>query len=351
MASEKKSRISPSKLSQDKFKIELPRFISEMELEDIIGQPPSMKSEMNHQLTPTIRSSSLAEICRRSKTPSSSSENKGVRSLFRRRDMPKYINILPNSINPRKGSMDTSASHHGKDLATKFSQAKQKNEEMESLIRLMETRHRFEMDNAKKRYDKLAMANKKLSDDKDELEARLNEEILKLRRQNEENLEKLNEFFKCNKDLIESLMIEKNENVLFLKDSNSIITDEISEDIQKYNKKIEEICKVYPKIGRESNIIHIKNFRRTPSTGETDHALIKTITFRKETSAFNSPSETFVSSQATALFNFTAKEPDELGFNKHDRITIISQNDDGWWIGKIGENIGKFPCSFVLLDS
>ncbi|CAG9318067.1 unnamed protein product [Blepharisma stoltei] len=354
MASEKnlkKGRLVTSKFSQAKFKVELPKFISEMELEDIIGQPPSNSKLEISQLTPTPRSSSLAEIRRRPKTPSSSQENKSVRNLFKRRDAQKHINVVPTSMTPRQHSTESSFIHQIKDLALKLSQERQKNEELESLVRLMESRHKFELDNAKKRHEKLSMINKKLIEDKDELETRLNEEILKLRREIEENCGAFNEVLRCNKSLIENLMIERTGSALFARDTNLIITDDIIEKIEKYNEKIEEICKISTKIEKENNIIQIKAFEMSPTTGETEHGLLKTITFRKETNSFNSPSDTIGSRQATALFNFTAKEPDELNFNKNDRITIISQHEDGWWIGKLGESIGKFPGSLVILDT
>ena len=53
-----------------------------------------------------------------------------------------------------------------------------------------------------------------------------------------------------------------------------------------------------------------------------------------------------------AQFPYVAKQPDELSFNKHDRIKLISKDagDPGWWKGEINGKTGVFPDNFVKED-
>jgi hypothetical protein len=54
--------------------------------------------------------------------------------------------------------------------------------------------------------------------------------------------------------------------------------------------------------------------------------------------------------QLRALYNFEAREADELSFNVGDIIGLVSTNDPDWWTGKIGGKTGLFPSNvFVLL--
>ncbi|XP_065826714.1 small G protein signaling modulator 3-like isoform X2 [Oscarella lobularis] len=51
--------------------------------------------------------------------------------------------------------------------------------------------------------------------------------------------------------------------------------------------------------------------------------------------------------RARALVDFIPQDDDELGFRKHDIITVISQRDDHCWIGELNEKRGWFPAKFV----
>jgi len=51
--------------------------------------------------------------------------------------------------------------------------------------------------------------------------------------------------------------------------------------------------------------------------------------------------------RAKAIVDFERHEDDELGFRKHDIITIISQKDDHCWIGELNGLRGWFPAKFV----
>lgn len=329
MSSEKfltKANRITTKFAHPKFKVELPKFISEMELEDIIGQPPGSRTDIKQPYS-TGRSSSLAEIKRKSKTPSPAGSQNKMRAFFKRRDIPKSPD---SSITARKDSIDPTIVHQMKDLTLKWQQEKSKTEEMEGVMRLMETRHKYELDSIKKRLDKLNLTNKKLTDEHNESEARLNEEILKVRIEIEHKNDMESEFVNTTKILIENLLSERAGSAWWSSDYNMDKDDDLITKINRFNQKIEDLAKLNPKIALENSVIQIK--MNEISTGETQdkNGLLRTITFRKESSCFNSPSNTIIMPKATAIFKFEGKQSGELNFNSNDSITIISQGEDGW---------------------
>ena len=48
-----------------------------------------------------------------------------------------------------------------------------------------------------------------------------------------------------------------------------------------------------------------------------------------------------------ALYDYTAQQPDELGFNAGDVIIIVSKEHPDWWKGQLGGKTGIFPSNFV----
>lgn len=51
--------------------------------------------------------------------------------------------------------------------------------------------------------------------------------------------------------------------------------------------------------------------------------------------------------QVRAKFDFAASAPDELDLHVGDLITVITEIDQDWYQGKIGNKTGIFPRSFV----
>jgi mitogen-activated protein kinase kinase kinase 9 len=57
----------------------------------------------------------------------------------------------------------------------------------------------------------------------------------------------------------------------------------------------------------------------------------------------------------TAKYDYTAQGEDELNLNRGQIVYVLSKDraisgDDGWWIGKIGDQVGIFPSNFVSND-
>ena len=52
---------------------------------------------------------------------------------------------------------------------------------------------------------------------------------------------------------------------------------------------------------------------------------------------------------ATALFDYTATEENEISFSVGELLTHVQQVDADWWKGQIGQQSGLFPANHVQL--
>lgn len=55
----------------------------------------------------------------------------------------------------------------------------------------------------------------------------------------------------------------------------------------------------------------------------------------------------FVISEHRALHYYAAEDEQDLSFDKGDIILVYEVNENGWWRGKHGEEVGWFPGSYV----
>lgn len=62
--------------------------------------------------------------------------------------------------------------------------------------------------------------------------------------------------------------------------------------------------------------------------------------------ALPAPAET----TATALYNFTKEVEDELTIEKGQKIIVLDDTDQNWWKGRIGDQEGVFPASYVKVE-
>ncbi|KAJ8386094.1 hypothetical protein AAFF_G00176880 [Aldrovandia affinis] len=51
--------------------------------------------------------------------------------------------------------------------------------------------------------------------------------------------------------------------------------------------------------------------------------------------------------QVRAMFDFTAEEGDELGFNIGEVIEVLDHSDSSWWKGRLRGRIGLFPANYT----
>lgn len=59
------------------------------------------------------------------------------------------------------------------------------------------------------------------------------------------------------------------------------------------------------------------------------------------------PTTTSSSQLARAIYDYETQEEGELSFKAGDTIKILERNDDGWWLGQIGNKQGMFPSNYI----
>lgn len=52
---------------------------------------------------------------------------------------------------------------------------------------------------------------------------------------------------------------------------------------------------------------------------------------------------------AVAIYDFPGEREGDLNFNEGDVIEVVYKGTHGWWTGRIGEDMGYFPASYVTL--
>ncbi|XP_022098620.1 cytoplasmic protein NCK2-like isoform X2 [Acanthaster planci] len=50
---------------------------------------------------------------------------------------------------------------------------------------------------------------------------------------------------------------------------------------------------------------------------------------------------------AKVLYNYVARQPDELSLRKGEKLTVLEKSGDGWWRGECNGETGWFPSNYV----
>lgn len=54
--------------------------------------------------------------------------------------------------------------------------------------------------------------------------------------------------------------------------------------------------------------------------------------------------------EVVAMSGFKASDYGQLDFSPGDRIQVLKTDDSRWWLGRIGEKVGRIPSHLVMLD-
>lgn len=54
--------------------------------------------------------------------------------------------------------------------------------------------------------------------------------------------------------------------------------------------------------------------------------------------------------EVIAMADFEPMFYGELGFKTGDRIQLVKKDETAWWLGKMGEKVGRIPAEFLMLD-
>ena len=135
---------------------------------------------------------------------------------------------------------------------------------------------------------------------------------------------------------------EKLCNFVSLSPSKCIIS-EINSILSAINEDLDHLS---PYISQETIItnqflIHeqdvLENTGRFKSLGDTQNS-------------FGVSNNSIIVKEVIALADFKAKYYGELAFKVGDRIQLIKTDDPNWWLGKIGDKVGRIPSQLVMLD-
>ncbi|CAG9327257.1 unnamed protein product [Blepharisma stoltei] len=351
MASEKSFKVETrvfKRSMKSRHKIELPKFITEEELDDIITQAPGYRTATKKRHS--IRASSLADVNRKSHTPT----HKKVSTLLKSRASPYDDHEKLFKKRPLQNTENLEGSYISRLslMTNKYRSLKAKNLELEEEVKVMGEKHKDDMAILRKEIERLRSKNKIMKSEHFEYDQRLNEEILNLRRELEETQQEVINFIDSVKQMLEKLSVKCNQfNSTFPQSISETSYWDIEEAICGYNISIEELSKRIPRMNLDAFLIGL-SLNPSPSTGETQEidAFRKTASFQEFNNEYISPSETLNAAQAVAIFNYKAENPGELDLKVDDKIVVLKQQDDGWWLGKTGDKVGIFPCNFVNLE-
>ncbi|KAL9972092.1 hypothetical protein ACROYT_G018333 [Oculina patagonica] len=123
--------------------------------------------------------------------------------------------------------------------------------------------------------------------------------------------------------------------------------DHSTAEVHEKEKSEKASSKAKPKPARlaPSSTSTTKNKPHRPSAPAT-----KTTKEPKKKTAptqVSSVCETYIEPSAIALYDYEPTAIDDLSFNAGDEITLVKKIDDGWYIGRLGDQEGMFPVKFV----
>lgn len=317
--SDKKKVLGKGKLKQKDppliKKLELPKYA----MENLVSDEYNIKKFKSPKILTTQANS---EPIKNSITPTPLSTAK--RRFFNKRisETPKLSKDGSESKRKSLQNLHENNEMFLRSLGTKLNKYKQKNCELEEKLKNMESRFRLEEYSLRGEIEKLTFDLKKQKLESTEREAALHQEILRLRRENEEN--KVSYKFQISQvfSLIDSHL-------------DSATKEKIESLFNDFTIKSDEIGNHDPNI-----LVQISPTNCTASFNNMPNELMSSREIIKSSLV-----------QAIVLYDYTPASQGELRLKSGDRIVILnSDENNGWWLGRIGDKIGMFPRNCVMLD-
>lgn len=233
-----------------KQKIELPKFITEDELEDIIGQPPGYKTITRKRSSG--RATSLAEVRKQASTPSPN--QKKVASFFKARNSPyEEIDSGKRKLLRNTENLDANYTSKLSQLTNKYQRSKHKNTQMKEDIKMMQARYESELSTLHKENEKLVHMNKRIRKDHLDQQETLHEEILHLRKDLDYAHTELYKYIGTFKNILENIISKQ----ITLDNSQENLTSKINESITYFNSQVEQLVKRMPRYNFENCFIKL----------------------------------------------------------------------------------------------
>lgn len=199
----------------------------------------------------------------------------------------------------------------------KIIQQKARRQELEEKLKILEMGYRNKEVGMRKEFEQLQAENKVLKREKIQQENRIMEENFLIRREHE--------------DMKSQLNTKISEIISLLQSSVNTKFKEVSQEVQ------EKLLDLSPM--EESQPFKL-DFKDTASFSYMEPEVITPPA---------AISNGFM--EAIALHPHLADSPDEINLSAGDRVLVFNNDEDtNWWIGKVGEDIGKFPKTCVMLD-
>ena len=258
-------------------------------------------------------------------TPSRTPKPKSILNK-RPSDTPKLkiedLDVKRRSVPNTQDNLEAYYSTYIKALTTKLDKHKKRNQELEEDLKQMELSFKLEEGNLKKEIDRLNLDAKKIRREKSDQETMLMEENFRIRKEYEEYKIMMNQGL--------------NEIIPLVQAASEKCSPELDEIFCEITKKIFEIS-----VKEEESY--------GPRLSLKDTASFSNVVVVDVYSPKAAVQSCF--KEAIVLYSHKSENVEELELKVGDRVTVFNSDDvNEWWIGKVRDDIGKFPRNCVMLD-
>lgn len=213
-------------------------------------------------------------------------------------------------------SLETYYSSYIKALASKLDKHKSQNQETEEELKQMEQTFQLEESTLKKDIEKLVAENKRLKKDRVQQETELMEENFRVRKDFEE--------FKL------TVSGTVNEILGVLQGVNG----------ENWGDAKEEIARSLGELGVVEEKENVRgSLKGTASFSNVVHEVDSPKAVRN--AGFK---------EVIVMFPYQAEGSDEISLEVGDRVLVFRNDEGPWWMGKVGDKVGKFPKKCVMFD-